>query len=165
MKRVLKHRIRLIAPAFVVLLLATADLSARFLRSAAGFQAQGAATPQVQLEHRANTSNPFHVEFRDVTHEAGIHFHHDGAKSAEKLYLETMGAGVAWLDYNQDGYMDAFFVNSGDTPYFHPPAPPQPALYRNNGDGTFTDVTAESKIHADGTFFFGVARSEERRVG
>ncbi len=157
MKRVLQHRVRFVVLAVAVILFATADLSARFLKAAAGFQAQDAAIPQVQLERRATTENPYHVEFRDVTREAGIHFHHEGAKSAEKLYLETMGAGVAWLDYNQDGYMDAFFVNSGDTPYFHPATPPQPALYRNNGDGTFTDVTAESKIHADGTFFFGVA--------
>ncbi len=69
-----------------------------------------------------------------------------------------MGAGVAWIDYNNDGYLDAFFVNSGVTPSFHPDSPPpQPALYRNNRDGTFTEVTAQSKIHTDGTFFFGVA--------
>ena len=68
-----------------------------------------------------------------------------------------MGAGAGWLDYNQDGYLDAILINSGYTPFFHPAAAPQPALYRNNGDGTFTDVTAASGIHSDGTFFFGVA--------
>ena len=68
-----------------------------------------------------------------------------------------MGAGVGWIDYDQDGFLDIFFVNSGYTPFFHPGQPPQPALYRNNGDGTFTDVTAKSGIHTDGTFFFGVA--------
>ena len=109
------------------------------------------------LRRRSEVANPFHVQFEDVTHEAGIHFHHERAASPEKLYLETMGAGVAWIDYNQDGYEDAFFVNSGYTPFFHPKEPPQPALYRNNRDGTFTDVTAASKIHTDGTFFFGVA--------
>src|SRR5260370_11765891 len=67
-----------------------------------------------------------------------------------------MGAGVAWIDYNRDGFLDAFFVNSGYTPFFHPEKPPQPALYRNNGDGTFTDVTQQAGIPADGTFFFGV---------
>jgi hypothetical protein len=102
-------------------------------------------------------ANPFRVQFIDVTRKAGIHFHHERAASAEKLYPETLGAGVAWLDYDQDGYLDAFFVNSGYTPFFHPPQPPQPALYRNNGDGTFTEVTASSKIHSDGTFFMGVA--------
>jgi hypothetical protein len=102
-------------------------------------------------------ANPFGVQFVDATREAGIHFHHERAASPEKLYLETMGAGVGWLDYDQDGFLDAFFVNSGYTPLFHPPEPPQPALYHNNGDGTFTDVTSSSGIHSDGTFFFGVA--------
>ncbi len=68
-----------------------------------------------------------------------------------------MGAGVSWLDYDQDGFLDAFFVNSGYTPVFHPSQPPQPALYHNNGDGTFTNVTARTGIHSNGTFFFGVA--------
>jgi enediyne biosynthesis protein E4 len=111
----------------------------------------------ITLRRRVDVINPYHVQFRDVTREAGIHFHHERATSAQKLYLETMGPGVAWIDYNNDGYLDAFFVNSGDTPFFHADPAPQPALYRNNRDGTFTDVTAQSKIHADGTFFFGVA--------
>jgi enediyne biosynthesis protein E4 len=101
--------------------------------------------------------NPFGVQFHDVTKQAGIHFHHERAASEQKLYLETMGAGVAWIDYNQDGFLDAFFVNSGYTPFFHPERSPQPALYRNNGDGTFTDVTQQAGIRTDGTFFFGVA--------
>ncbi len=64
---------------------------------------------------------------------------------------------MGWLDYDQDGFLDIFFVDSGYTPFFHPAQPPQPALYHNNGDGTFTDVTAKAGIHTDGTFFFGVA--------
>jgi enediyne biosynthesis protein E4 len=103
------------------------------------------------------SANPFNVQFRDVTKASGIHFHHERAASDQKLYTETMGAGVAWIDYNQDGLLDAFFVNSGYTPYFHPEKAPQPALYRNNGDGTFTNVTEQAGIHTDGTFFFGVA--------
>ncbi|MGC1200790.1 MAG: CRTAC1 family protein [Candidatus Acidiferrales bacterium] len=117
----------------------------------------GSQDTEIHLQHRPDLANPFNVQFHDITQQAGIHFHHERAASPEKLYIETMGAGVGWLDYNQDGYMDAFFVNSGFTPDFHPATPPQPALYRNNGDGTFTDVTAQAKIHSDGTFFFGVA--------
>jgi enediyne biosynthesis protein E4 len=126
--------------------------------SAAGsrlFAAQGVA--KALAGTAVPGANPFHVEFEDVTREAGIHFHHERAASAEKLYVETMGAGVGWLDYNQDGLMDAFFVNSGATPQFHPATLPQPALYRNNGDGTFTDVTKQSGIRNDGGFYFGVA--------
>jgi hypothetical protein len=110
-----------------------------------------------QNGHEKAGPNPFGVHFHDVTSEAGIHFHHERAASEERLYLETMGAGVGWIDYNQDGLLDAIFVNSGYTPLFHPATPPQPALYRNNGDGTFTDVTEKSGIQSDGTFFFGVA--------
>src|SRR6202044_2660083 len=131
-----------------VLLLATWDLLAQPIAQ---------QTQTEILRRRSEVANPFHVQFEDVTREAGIHFHHERAASPEKLYLETMGAGVAWIDYRQDGYLDAFFVNSGYTPFFHPKDPPQPALYRNNHDGTFTDETAASKIHTDGTFFFGVA--------
>ncbi len=154
-----------------ILLVARSDLTGGLIRTS--LRAAGAVWPghtgsrptsavpqqpeQTAPRRRTNESNPYHVQFRDVTREAGIHFHHERASSPERLYPETMGAGVAWLDYNQDGYLDAFFVNSGFTPNFHPAQPPQPALYRNNGDGTFTDVTAASKIHSDGTMFFGVA--------
>jgi hypothetical protein len=142
---------RLFRIAAGILALATSNLIAQALL------ATRPAQKQVQPHKRPEESNPFQVRFRDVTRESGIHFHHERAESPERLYPETMGAGVAWIDYDQDSYLDAFFVNSGYTPNFHPPQAPQPALYHNNGDGTFTDVTAASKIHTDGTMFFGVA--------
>jgi hypothetical protein len=142
---------RCIAIAAAVLALATLNLVAQALLPAL------IAQKQSQPHKRPDESNPFHVQFRDVTRESGVHFHHEPAQSPQRLYPETMGAGVAWIDYDQDGYLDAFFVNSGYTPNFHPAEPPQPALYHNNGDGTFTDVTAASKIRTDGTMFFGVA--------
>jgi enediyne biosynthesis protein E4 len=120
-------------------------------------QTAPAKTPSAQRGQSPPVANPSGVQFRDVTEAAGIHFRHERAASDQKLYLETMGAGVGWIDYDQDGFLDIFFVNSGYTPFFHPAQPPQPALYRNNGDGTFTDVTAKAGIHTDGTFFFGVA--------
>jgi hypothetical protein len=123
-------------------------------------RSRGATAGRGQERQAKAALNPWGVHFRDVTAAAGIHFHHERAASEEKLYLETMGAGVAWLDYNQDGFMDLFFVNSGWTPLFHPAKPPQPALYHNNGDGTFTDVTERAGIHTDGTFFFGVAAGD-----
>lgn len=140
-----------------ILFICTSDISASFLRASGLAFFAGPQDTEIHLQHRPDLANPFNVQFHDITQQAGIHFHHERAASPEKLYIETMGAGVGWLDYNQDGYMDAFFVNSGFTPDFHPAMPPQPALYRNNGDGTFTDVTAQAKIHSDGTFFFGVA--------
>ncbi len=115
-----------------------------------GANSANAAVPK---SPKTASENPFDVRFRDVTKASGICFHHERAASDQKLYVETMGAGVAWIDYNQDGFLDAFFVNSGYTPFFHPEKPPQPALYRNNGDVTFTDVTEQAGIRSDGTFF------------
>src|SRR5271155_3505825 len=152
---------RWLAIAMGVLLLATSDLVAKALLPVPfilGRVAQSAlAAPQEGSHKRPNEADPYHVQFHDVTRQAGIHFHHDRAQSPARLYPETMGAGVAWIDYDQDGYLDAFFVNSGYTPNYHPAEPPQPALYHNNRDGTFTDVTAASKIHTDGTMYFGAA--------
>jgi enediyne biosynthesis protein E4 len=102
-------------------------------------------------------ANPWNVQFADVTEASGIRFVHERAASPEKLVVETMGPGCAWLDYNQDGFLDAFFVNSGRTPSFRPTVFPQPALYRNNGDGSFTDVTAQSGIKLTDGFYVGVA--------
>jgi hypothetical protein len=101
---------------------------------------------------------PFEIRFEDVSEAAGIRFVHERAASEEKLYLETMGAGVGWIDFDQDGFLDALFVNSGATPEFEPASPPQPALYRNRGDGSFGDVTESSGLSVGpGFFFFGVA--------
>src|SRR6202167_2781721 len=86
----------------------------------AGSAAGAEQDDTVRLRHRSEISNPYHVEFRDVTSAAGIRFHHERASSPQRLYPETMGAGVGWIDYNQDGYLDAIFVNSGYTPYYHP---------------------------------------------
>jgi hypothetical protein len=106
---------------------------------------------------QGSAPNPFHVRFTDVTKNSGIHFAHERAASEEKLVVEIMGPGCAWLDYNQDGFLDAFFVNSGRTPNFQPKDFPQPALYRNNGDGTFTDVSVQSGIRLSEGFYIGVA--------
>ena len=53
-----------------------------------------------------------------------------------------MGAGCGWIDYNQDGLLDLYLVNGAATGAYRPLQPLRSALYRNNGDGTFTDVTA-----------------------
>ncbi|MCY3965373.1 MAG: CRTAC1 family protein [Acidobacteria bacterium] len=104
---------------------------------------------------------PFEIRFEEVTERAGIRFHHERAASWEKLYVETMGAGVGWIDFDHDGLLDAYFVNSGATPNFQPEEPPQPALYRNNGDGTFTDFTERAGLRVGpGFFFFGVAAGD-----
>ncbi|HET9401164.1 MAG TPA: CRTAC1 family protein [Candidatus Acidoferrales bacterium] len=97
------------------------------------------------------------VTFVDVAKAAGISFVHDNAASPEKYLIETMGAGCAWLDFDQNGLYDAYLVNSAATQVYSPKQPLRNALYRNNGDGTFTDVTAKAGVGAEGLFGMGVA--------
>src|SRR5438093_12678295 len=63
-----------------------------------------------------------------------------------------MGTGVGWIDYNQDGLMDLYFVQSGATDAYKPLKPLRSALYRNNGDGTFTDDAEHLGVGADGLY-------------
>ncbi len=97
------------------------------------------------------------VQFRDVRGSAGITFQHDNAGSPEKYLIETMGGGAAWLDYDNDGYVDLYLVNSAATKVYQPARPLSSALYRNNGDGTFADVTAKAAVGAERLFGMGVA--------
>ncbi len=80
------------------------------------------------------------IEFTDVTAQAGIHFKHNSGAFGKKYLPETMGSGVCFLDYDNDGWQDILFVNSMDWPE-HENGKSFPALYHNNHDGTFTDVT------------------------
>ncbi|HEY7680847.1 MAG TPA: VCBS repeat-containing protein, partial [Terriglobia bacterium] len=97
------------------------------------------------------------VTFTDVTAAAGITFLHDNAATPEKYLIETMGAGCAWIDYDQDGLLDIYLVNSAGTAVYKPQKPLRSALYRNRGDGTFEDVTASAGVAAEGLFGMGVA--------
>jgi hypothetical protein len=81
------------------------------------------------------------IEFRDVTKQAGIHFKHNSGAFGKKYLPETMGSGVCVLDYDNDGWQDILFVNSMDWPGHKGATKSYPALYHNDKDGTFTDVT------------------------
>ncbi len=96
------------------------------------------------------------VIFTDVREAAGITFKQDGTGSTEKYYLETMGTGVGWIDYDQDGLLDLYFVQSAATKVYTPPHPLRSALYHNNGDGTFTDVTEKAGVGGEGHYGQGV---------
>ncbi|MAF11071.1 hypothetical protein CMK11_11535 [Candidatus Poribacteria bacterium] len=85
------------------------------------------------------------VRFTDVAAEAGIDFVHDIGRSGKGYILETVASGCGFLDYDGDGLLDIYLVNGRALPPSAPNASAN-ALYRNNGDGTFTDVTAEAGV-------------------
>ncbi len=98
---------------------------------------------------------PAAVQFTDVTAAAGLRFHHNTGRSGKKYLPETLGSGCAFLDYNNDHWPDILLINgkdwtagSGRRSY--------PALYRNNKDGTFTDVTAQAGLAVE-MYGMGVA--------
>jgi enediyne biosynthesis protein E4 len=88
------------------------------------------------------------AQFTDITASAGIRFIHDNGAYGEKLLPETMGGGVAFLDYDNDGHQDLLFINSTAWPWKHLEGrqPSTMALYRNDGTGQFHDVTAGSGL-------------------
>ena len=80
------------------------------------------------------------VHFADVTASAGIDFHHLHGGTGAKYPMETMGSGAVLFDYDGDGWLDLYFVNSAGPG----------VLYRNSADGTFSDVTAAAGVAAVG---------------
>lgn len=95
------------------------------------------------------------LRFTDITDQAGIRFAHFNGAEGEKLLPETMGGGGAFLDFDDDGDADLFLVNGAPWPWARqaPRPPPTQALYRNDGDGRFTDVTAGSGLDVS---FYGM---------
>jgi len=88
------------------------------------------------------------VIFTDITHAAGLDkFHHIMGTPEKKTILETPGSGVALIDYDNDGWLDIYFVNGSTFPALKGSAkPPRAMLYHNNHDGTFTDVTDKAGV-------------------
>ena len=88
------------------------------------------------------------ITFRDITQQAGIHFVHNNGAYGKKYLPETMGPGVAFIDYDNDGWQDIFIVNGTDWPG-HASKHSTPKLYHNNHDGTFTDVTHKAGLDVE----------------
>ena len=85
------------------------------------------------------------LTFTDVTQAAGIHFRHNSGAFGKKYLPETLGSGCVFVDVDNDGWQDIFLVNSKNWPG-RPGAPSYPALYHNNHNGTFTDITRQAGL-------------------
>ena len=95
------------------------------------------------------------VHFEDITRAAGIQFVHNNGAFGKKWLPETMGPGVAFIDYDDDGWQDILLVNGMDWPG-HAHKHSTMALYHNNHDGTFTDVTKKAGLDVE-MYGLGVA--------
>src|SRR5437763_334234 len=96
--------------------------------------------------------------FEDVTTPAGIHFaQKNGADPNRPLFPETTPAGCAFFDYDNDGWLDILLIQSGSLRSEKNQPRPHCALYHNNHNGTFTEVTVGSGLDADLGYAHGVA--------
>ena len=105
-----------------------------------------APPPAAAQTAAARPSGP--IRFTDITEQAGITFKHNNGAFGKKLLPETMGSGVCFIDYDNDGWQDILLVNSMDWPG-HKTHKSYPALYHNNHDGTFTDVTRQAGLDVE----------------
>ncbi|HSY00762.1 MAG TPA: VCBS repeat-containing protein, partial [Acidobacteriaceae bacterium] len=118
-------------------------IAQRFLR---GLRDQATATPPIQFEDKLRTSR--------------IDFVLRNSVSPQRYTIETMTGGVALFDYNNDGLLDIFFVNGAAIPSLQKTSPAyHNRLFRNNGDGTFTDVTERAGLKGLG-YSMGVAAAD-----
>src|SRR6059058_3352387 len=95
--------------------------------------------------------------FADITQEAGITWRQFSGESPDRFLIETMGGGVAFLDFDNDGLLDIFFVNGGETPRAKSSSPVRNVLYRNLGNGKFEDLAAKAGVDRIGFYGMGVA--------
>ena len=102
---------------------------------------------------------PTAIRFTDVTDAARLTFRHNAGGSGRYYYPEQLGSGAGWLDYDGDGWMDLFLAQGAPLPGYSGPDPGGNALYRNRGDGTFTDVTAAMSLPRTG-YALGVASAD-----
>jgi hypothetical protein len=101
-----------------------------------------------------SSSHPFFTQV--LPSQSGITWKHTNGRSLDYYLPETTGAGCAFIDYDNDGWIDIYLVNSGRCDFYNPNMPLRNALYRNNRDGTFTDVTEKAGVACDG-YGMGVA--------
>lgn len=101
------------------------------------------ALPEVREKPAASLPD---LPFADITESAGLTFVHENGATGKKLLPETMGGGCAFLDYDNDGDQDLLFVNSSSLSQDRSPDQPTSALYANDGQGNYTEVTADAGL-------------------
>jgi enediyne biosynthesis protein E4 len=127
-----------------------------------GSATAGVFAPVLDSEKRPITAGGFvktgPIVFQDISEKAGLTtWHHRMGNPEKKFIIETTGSGVALLDYDHDGWLDIYLVNGSTYEALDGKAePPHAALFHNNHDGTFTDVTAKAGI-ANDRWGYGVA--------
>jgi hypothetical protein len=155
----------------ITIILATAILLAVGLRVTAQSPARTTRTPVSNPQHIAaanstpdparQTATPSALPtFEDVTEKSGINFRHSFGEQKLSSIMEATGSGCAWIDYNNDGLLDLYVLSGryvdGVTKFSKPDGVEATNhLYRNNGDGTFTDVTEQAGVGGKG-FGMGV---------
>jgi len=118
-----------------------------------------AAWPVLHADQPPAKPRPTPVTFADVTRAAGITFRHVSGAFGKKYLPETMGAGCAFVDLDNDGWQDIVLVNSSTWPGQPASRSALPAVYHNNGNGTFTDVTRRAGL-ASASYGLGVAAAD-----
>jgi len=111
-------------------------------------------SPRLSVKPEQVMNKPLFVEV--LSSLSSIHWRHVNGRSPDYYLPETTGAGCAFLDYDNDGWMDIYLVNSGKCDFFAPDPPLRNALYHNNRDGTFSDVTERAGVGGGG-YGMGVA--------
>jgi hypothetical protein len=129
------------------------------------FTSLGVGLSAAAIPHRIFASPASNLGFRltDVTSAAGIHFRHNSGAYGGKLLPETLGSGCAFLDYDADGWQDILLVNGMDWPG-HKRQRSTLQLYRNNRNGTFTDVTKQAGLDLE-LYGMGVAVGDANNDG
>ena len=119
--------------------------------------ASGWLQPLTAQRNSAPDTAAARVTFAEVTPaQSKITWVHDNGRSELRHLPETCGGGGLFFDYDNDGWMDIYLVNSGPSDFYNPKAPIKNALYRNNGDGTFVDVTDKAGVACGQMGHFGM---------
>ena len=110
----------------------------------------GALTPKLHAQE---------ITLTDVTAKCGVDFVHNNGSYGERMIMETMSGGLALFDYDQDGDLDIYFLNGAPINAPLPVPPPRDALFRNDGNFHFTDVTESARL-GDTLMSLGVATAD-----